>query len=171
MAVSLVRKLWRTEEYEEMIEKGVLDKYDHVELIRGEIVEMAPIGLRHAYCVASLDALLHGLVGRSATVFTQTPIQLPNNSMPEPDVALVRGPLSSYARRRVTAEDVILFVEVSDTTLATDRRVKLPLYAEAGIPEVWIGNVDEDLVDVYSQLANGKYKAVHQFRRGETVPL
>jgi Uma2 family endonuclease len=171
MAIELARKLWTTEEYEQMIEKGILDKYDHVELIRGEIVNMAPIGMRHIYCVASVSRILSRLHEAEVTILMQSPIQLPNNSMPEPDVALLRGPLENYAHRRATVEDVILLVEIADTTLATDRGVKAFLYAEASIAEMWIVNLDEEVIEVYSEPANGKYTRVVRAGRGAEVAL
>lgn len=172
MAVSLARKLWSIDEYEQMIEKGILDKYDRVELIRGEIVEMAPIGVRHAACVTNLEALFHTLLDKeTATVYGQNPVQLPVASEPEPDVALLKGHRSLYRHRRPTAEDVLLLVEASDSTLATDRRVKLPLYAEANIGEVWLVNLDKDVVEVYSEPVGGKYEKMALVGRGEMLAL
>ncbi|MBF6614552.1 MAG: Uma2 family endonuclease [Chloroflexi bacterium] len=171
VAIELARKLWTIEEYEEIIEKGILDKYDHVELIRGEIVNMAPIGMRHVVCVARLDSLFHKLPEREVAIFVQSPIQLQNNSMPEPDVALLRGPLGAFAHRRAIAQDVILLVEVADSTLATDRSVKVPLYAEAVVTEVWIVNLDEEVIEVYSEPEGGKYGSVRRLGRGEEVAL
>src|SRR5437588_1580611 len=114
MAVGLIRKLWTVAEYEEMIEKGILDKYDRVELIRGEIVEMAPIGVRHASCVNDLNALFGRLLDETVIVSVQNPIVLPNDSEPQPDIALLKGHRSLYRRKRPTAEDVLLLVEVAD---------------------------------------------------------
>ncbi len=157
MVVSLARKLWSVDEYERMIEKGILTKDNRVELIRGDIVEMAPIGIRHAACVVALQELFQELLGRAVTVSVQNPIRLPDDSEPEPDVALLRGPSSLYRRRRPQAEDLLLLVEVSDATLATDREVKLPLYAEAGIPQVWLVNLDKDRIEVYTEPLGGRY--------------
>jgi Uma2 family endonuclease len=171
MAVELVRKLWTIEEYEMMIEKGVLTKDNRVELIKGEIVEMAPIGMRHAYCVAALSRIFSRLPENVAVVWVQSPIQLPNDSEPEPDVALLRGPLQSYAHRRATAQDAILVVEVADTTLASDRGVKVPLYAEAGISEMWVVNMDEKTIEVYSEPAVGRYQNLRVAHKGDRLEL
>lgn len=172
MAVNLVRKLWTVDEYEEMIEKGILDKYDHVELIRGEIIEKMPIGVRHAGCVTDLEALFrHLLDDETVTIYGQNPVQMLDDSEPEPDVALLRGHRKIYRQRRPTARDVILLVEVSDSTLATDRRVKIPMYAEAGITDVWLVNLDKDVVEVYSEPVGSKYKKMALVRRGKVLTL
>lgn len=158
MAVSLARKLWSIEEYELMIEKGVLNENTRVELIRGEIIKMAPIGLRHAACVVRLDDLFHELLGRTVIVSVQKPVQLHNDSEPEPDVALLKRRSDAYASKRPTASDVLLLVEVADTTLTTDRSVKVPLYAEAGIATVWLVNFDKTAIEVYSNPVAGTYQ-------------
>jgi Uma2 family endonuclease len=172
MAISLPRKLWTVEEYESMIEKGILNKYHHVELIKGEVVNMARIGLRHASCVTNIQALLHeSLNNQVATIMVQNPVLLPNESEPQPDVAVVKGHRSLYKERRPTVADLLLLVEVADSTLGTDRAIKVPLYAEAGIPEVWLVNLDKSLVEVYSRPEEGKYSNLSLVRRGETLAL
>jgi Uma2 family endonuclease len=171
MATGLARKTWSVEEYEEMIEKGILDKNDHVELIRGEIVNMTPIGMRHAACVTILSSLFYELVGAKATVSVQNPVLLLNHSEPQPDIALLRDHPRAYVRRRPTSTDIILLVEVSDTTLKTDRTIKVPLYAEAGVPEVWIVNLEEDVIEVYTQPEGSQYGEMHSVGRGGTVNL
>jgi Uma2 family endonuclease len=171
MAVELVRKLWTTEEYELMIEKGVLTEDDRVELIRGEIVEMAPMGVRHRACVARLDEILHELLGRRVTIFVQSPIRLPNSSEPEPDIAVLKRSDDAYAAERASTSDIILLVEVADSTLTTDRVAKVPLYADAGLPQVWIVNLQEDVIEVYSQPRSNTYVSVRRVGRGEVVQL
>lgn len=167
----LARKLWSIDEYELMIEKGVLNENTRVELIHGEIVEMAPIGLRHGACVTALEELFHEALGRSVTISVQNPVQLYDESEPEPDLALLKRRTDAYATKRPTAEDVLLVVEVADTTLATDRTVKVPLYADAGIPEVWLVNVDELTMEVYSGSAAGKYSSTTTARLGSSLRL
>jgi Uma2 family endonuclease len=171
MATGLARKLWRIEDYELMIERGILDEDDRVELIRGEIVEMTPIGFRHVNCVINLDALLHRLPEKDVTVSIQNPIQLPNDSVPQPDVALLNGHRSRYTGRRVTSEDALLVVEVSDATLKIDRGIKLPLYAQAGVPEAWIVNLEDDVIEVYSEPVDGVYQKTWVARKGSSIPL
>src|SRR5438128_11861822 len=126
MAVTPTRKLWTTDEYERMIEMGILGKDDRVELINGEILQTAPIGIRHAACVVALQELLHKQLADIATISTQNPIQLPGDSEPQPDIAVLKGKSRLYRRRRPAPDDVLRLIEVSDSTLAGDRPVKLP---------------------------------------------
>src|SRR5262245_60244973 len=133
MALPMPHKLFTIDEYEQMIEAGILHEDDRVELLRGEIVEMAPIGLKHSGCVARLEQLLHEQIGRKAIVWAQNPILLPDDSMPEPDVVLLKWRDDFYTESRPTPEDVLLLVGVTDTSLFSDRIAKLPIYAEAGI--------------------------------------
>lgn len=171
MVIELPRKLWTVDEYELMIEKGVLTGDDRVELIRGEIVQMAPIGPRHAVCVRRLDDLFHDLLQKTVIVSVQSPVRLPDDSEPQPDLALLRRRPDEYAGGHPTAEDILLLIEVSDTTLATDRAAKVPLYAEAGIAEVWLVNLENDGVEVYSELVGGRYTKVDFVGRGQRLRM
>ena len=171
MATGLPLKLWTVDEYEEMIERGILRDDDRVELIRGEIVQMTLIGPRHASCVRRLDDLFHDLLGKSVFVSTQSPVRLPDNSEPQPDVALLRRAERAYEQQHPVVADIYLLIEVSDTTYDSDREVKLPVYAEAGVPETWIVNLEEDVIEVYSELAGGLYQKSRVAARGDTLPL
>jgi len=163
--------MWTIDEYELMIERGILNENERVELIRGEIVKMAPIGIRHAACVTRLQEIFYNLLHQSVTVSIQNPIKLPNNSEPEPDVALLERRSDQYAQRRPTAHDVLLLIEVADTTLATDRSEKVPLYAEAGIQAVWLVNLDKGMVEVYLNPMGKSYQEVHHAGRGQRLSL
>ncbi|HYP42294.1 MAG TPA: Uma2 family endonuclease [Chloroflexia bacterium] len=171
MAIQLTRKQFSIDEYERMIEGGVFDKEDRLELIRGEIVEMALIGLRHAACVARLDALFHEQVSRKAIIWVQNPINLYGGSAPQPDVVLLRPRNDYYASARPTPSDVFLLVEVAESSLAADRGVKLPLYAEAGVGEVWIVNLGQNTVEVYSNPRGNAYQNVRRATKGEVLEL
>lgn len=171
MATGLARKLWSIEEYERMIEQGILTKDNRVELIRGEIVEMAPIGLRHAACVSRLEEIFHEMLGRRVNVSVQNPIMLPNNSEPEPDLALFKRREDHYESRRPTEHDALLVVEVTDSALVTDRMDKVPLYAEAGISEVWLVNLDEGVLEVYADPIAGVYSERRRALQGEELTL
>src|SRR5690348_10749636 len=105
MATRLERKLWTIEEYELMIERGILNEDERLELIRGEVVEMTPIGMRHAGCVTRIQRIFDRLPEDLATAWVQNPVLLPDDSMPQPDVTLLRGPVDPYTRRRPTTED------------------------------------------------------------------
>jgi Uma2 family endonuclease len=136
-------------EYEEMIEHGILTEEDHVELIHGEILQKMTVGDRHAACVKRLNRILSRVAGDHAIVSIQDPIRL-FDSVPEPDVALLRPRADFYATAKPVAEDVLLVIEVADSSLDFDREVKLPLYARAGIPEFWLVNLVDDTLEFHS---------------------
>ncbi len=156
MALSIPRKLFSIDEYERMIEASVFEEDARIELIEGEIVEMSPISPPHSACVTRLNLLLHELLGRSAHIWVQNSIRLPNNSRPEPDVAVMKWRDDFYEEMHPTPGDVLLLIQVSDTTLKDDKLVKIPLYARAGIQEVWIVSLGERVIEVYSNPHKGK---------------
>jgi Uma2 family endonuclease len=172
-AVRVKRRLFTLEEYEHMIDAGVFNEDEHIELIRGEIVGMAPIGLPHEVCVARLTRLLGRVAGNEAFVWPQNnPVSLPgSNSRPEPDATLLKWRDDFYAGKRPEPEDVLLVVEVAETSMRYDRTVKAPLYAEAGIPEYWIVNLRDGVIEVYTDPADGAYKQTRKAKRGDTLPL
>jgi len=137
MLVQPTRRLFTAEEYHRMGEAGILHDDDRVELIEGEIVEMAPIGSRHFHAVTTLTHALVKAVGERALVSIQGPLRLSERTEPQPDVVLLRR-RADYRARGPHAEDALLVVEVADTTLGYDRGTKLRLYARAAIPEAWI---------------------------------
>lgn len=154
-------------EYQLLGEIGVLHEDDHFELIEGEIVEMAAMGHRHNRCVDQLSRLLHDVVPRTYFVRVQGSIRLFGHSEPEPDIALVydRGPDVV-----ATEADVPLVIEVSDSTLVEDRKVKLPLlYARAGIPETWLVDVKAGMVERHTEPRDGRYTQRVTARAGETL--
>jgi Uma2 family endonuclease len=152
-----------------MAEAGVLTPEDRVELIEGEIIKMSPIGSSHAACVGRLDDLVGDALKPKLMVRMQNPIRLDDFSEPVPDVAVVSARIDYYADRHPTPEDVLLIIEVADTTLLTDRNIKIPLYAGTGIPESWLVNLPKELIEVYFDLNNGKYRECRKFKRGEVV--
>jgi len=154
-------------EFERMGEAGVFTKDARLELIEGEIIEMSPIGSRHAACVNFLSRFLNRTVGHIALVSTQNPIRLNDFSEPEPDLALLRLRDDFYRDAHPTPADVLLIIEVADTTLAYDRQVKVPLYAKAGVAEVWIINLTDEQIEVCTELTEGAYQARVNFRRGD----
>lgn len=129
-------------DYHRMAEAGILGEDDRVELIEGEIIDMTPIGSRHAGAVARVQTALQEAVGGQALVWVQNPVALGANSEPQPDLALLRPRHDFYAESLPQPGDVLLLIEVSDRSLAYDRDVKLPLYAAHGIPEVWLVDLD-----------------------------
>ena len=132
--IELPRRRFTVEEYHRMAEAGILHESDRVELIEGEVVQMTPIGLHHAACVAQFAHRLAVAVGGRALLWPQNPIQLHHDSEPQPDVVVLRLRPDGYRRHPAQPEDVLLVVEVADTSYRYDHGVKLPLYARAGIP-------------------------------------
>jgi Uma2 family endonuclease len=166
----LPRHRWTVEEYHRMGEVGLLDPDVRVELIEGEIVEMAPIGDAHAAISNRLTRLLVVTVGERGIVAVGNPVRLNQNSEPQPDFSVLR-PRGDYETRGPCPDDVMLAVEVSDTTLRRDRRVKLALYARAGIPEFWIVNLETREVEIYRSPAGDVYASVEQKGPGDVTTI
>ena len=145
-------------EYYRMAEANILTEEDRVELIAGQIVAMSPIGSRHAACVKRLNLLLGKMIGDSILLGVQDPIALDAYSEPEPDLVLLRPRADFYAAAHPSAGDVLLAVEVADTSASYDREVKVPLYAQAGIPEVWLIDLQQDRIEVYARPQGNAYQ-------------
>ena len=168
--VELARRLFTVDEYYRMAEAGILNENDRVELIEGEIVEMVPIGSRHASVVDDLNALFSSLTTREqAIVRVQGPIRLDNMSEPQPDIAVLRPRPDRYREGHPTPDDVLLLIEVADSSVSSDRSVKLPLYAQSGIAEVWIVDLSTGRIEVYSRPENGTYADVSTAGHGDAV--
>jgi len=121
-----------------MGEAGIFAAGDRVELIDGEVIDLPPIGALHAAIVARLTAFLCRTVGLGVIVRCQNPLRLDDSSEPEPDIALLRPRADGYMSAHPGPEDVLVVIEVADTSLAYDLGVKVPLYARHGIPEAWV---------------------------------
>jgi Uma2 family endonuclease len=173
MAVMLRRYRFTVDEYDRMAAAGVLTQCDRVELLDGEIVEMSPIGDRHAGVVARLTNLLSQRLGARAIVWPQNPVGLRVvRSVPQPDVALLRPRADFYTTGRPGPDDILLVIEVMDTSADTDRGVKLPLYARAGLGETWLVDLSADVIEVHRRPGPAGYPDTRVFRRGESiVPL
>lgn len=171
MSVQVERRHFSVNEYNRMAETGILSEDDRVELIEGEIIEMSPIGSRHAACVRRLDALFNRELQGAAQVSAQNPILIDDYSQPEPDVALLKPRSDYYSEEHPAAGDVLLVVEVADTSVEYDRQVKTPLYARAGVGEMWLVNLQEDAVEVYTRPESGTYRERIQLTRGDSISL
>lgn len=163
----VTRRRFTVHEYHKMAEAGILHEDDRIELIDGELVEMTAIGTRHFSCVNRLTHLLVGKVGDDATVSVQNPVRLNEYAEPQPDVALIRA--RDYKESLPTPEDVLVLIEVSDTTLAYDRGLKLSRYAQAGIPEVWIVDLGGEKIEHHTGPSGDLYRHVELVRRDETI--
>jgi Uma2 family endonuclease len=157
-ALPLRRHLFSVEEYHEMGRAGILGPESRVELIDGELIDMAPIGSRHASVVAQLTMLFSRQVGDKALVWTQNPFIARPRSEPQPDVTLLRPRPDDFRNSLPTPDDILLLVEVSDTTLQYDRSVKVPLYARYGIGEVWIVNLPARMLEIHREPKDGAYR-------------
>jgi Uma2 family endonuclease len=169
MAMPLVLRRFTVDEYQRMGEAGVFHEDDRVELLDGRIVEMTPIGSEHAGCVKQLCQLLYAAAGRAITVGVQDPLVLGTYSTPQPDIAVLKPRPEGYRKRHPHADDCFLVVEVADTSVASDRSDKVPLYAHAGIPEVWLVNLPAGSIEVYRTPQAGRFTDVRTARRGETL--
>ncbi len=158
-------------DYHRMHEAGILGEDDRVELIDGEVRQMSPIGILHAATVKRYTALLYRRVGNDAVVSVQDPIQLNDSSEPQPDIALLRYRADFYRKALPIAADVLLLIEVSDSTLAEDRLEKLPRYALAGIPEVWLTDVAGEAVERYTEPHGDQYATKQTFKRGQHISV
>ncbi len=167
---SQLAKHWITvDEYERMGEAGIFHPDVRLELLEGEIYQMSPIGITHAACVDYLSRFFNRYFGDRVIVRVQNPIRLNDLSEPQPDVALLRWRDDFYRRAHPTPADVLLVVEVADSTVETDRSYKVPLYARAGIPEVWLVNLPEERIELFAEPDGGAYQVTRDFERGEDV--
>jgi len=169
MTVQLVRRLFTVADYHKMAEAGILGEDDRVELLNGEIVAMSPIGSRHAACVDRLTQYLVVRVAGRAIVRVQNPIRLGEHSEPQPDVALLKPRPDFYAEAHPGPEDVLLVVEVAETSAAVDREVKVPLYARFGVPEVWLADLAGEQIEVFRQPSAQGYRELRVLRRGDSL--
>lgn len=153
-----LRFLINVEQYHRMGEVGIIPPDARVELIEGEVLRMPPIGTRHAFAVATLNELLGDpLITARGFLWPQNPVVLSSMSEPQPDLVLLRRPESAYRDAAPRPQDVLLLIEVADSTLAFDRRRKVPLYARHGVVETWIVNVPERCLEVFREPAEVGY--------------
>lgn len=169
MSVQKNRRMFNVSDYYRMAAAGVFSEDDRLELVEGEILEMSPTGSRHAARVDRLNAALGRLVSGAAIVRVQSPIRLNDFSEPLPDISLLKPRDDYYERSHPTPGDVLLVVEVADTSAAYDRGVKVPLYARAGVPEVWLVDLTKGEVEVYSRPEGGAYRDVRRVPRGQRL--
>ena len=168
MAMPLTHHRFTVDEFQRMAQTGILDEDARVELLDGQIVEMSPIGPRHAGCVRLLIRLLSRAADR-VMIDVQNPVVLGTYAAPQPDLAILRLRADDYAHAHPGPDDILLVIEVADTSVATDRERKLPLYATAGIPEAWLVNLPEDVIEIHREPRNGIYTVRQIIRRGETL--
>jgi len=148
---------------------GILAEDDRLELIDGDLIDMTPIGSRHAGAVSRLTRLFGAAVGADAIVSVQNPVQLDRYSQPQPDLALLRSRADFYAQSHPQPADVLLIVEVAEASLNYDRDVKVPLYARHGIPEVWLLDVAARCLTVFRAPGSDGYGEQRRIVSAESI--
>lgn len=169
MAIGVRTRRFSVEEYHRMVRAGILKEDDRVELIEGAIIEMTPIGPRHAFYVDRLTQRLVEALGNRAVVRVQGPISLGPHSEPQPDLAVLRPPLTRYRDAHPGPTDVLLVVEVAESSVDDDKRRKLPLYARAGVRETWLVNLPAQTIEVYRAPTLEGYRDVRTLGRGQRL--
>ena len=164
-------RLFTNAEYHAMGDAGIFAPDERVQLVAGEIVVMSPMGSRHAAAIilAIEEFSTSGRLAGRASVQAQGPLALPDFSEPEPDFMLLVRRENGYALAHPRPADVLLLVEVADSTLAYDRNVKLPLYAAAGIPESWLMNLQDDVIEAHANPSPDGYRTVQRYRAGDVI--
>lgn len=156
MAIRPQRRLFTVDEYHRMVEAGILAEDDRVELLNGEIVAMTPIGPRHAFSVRQFAHHLIERLGDRAVVGIQDPVTLDDLSEPQPDIFVAKLPRETYATRHPGPDDLLIVIEVADSSVASDRAAKVPKYAATGIPETWLVDLERDQIEVYRRSRVGR---------------
>lgn len=171
MPLDICRRLFTVEEYHLLARTGVLKEDDRVELIRGEIIMMSPIGPRHAFRVSWLTELLTERTGKAGRIWTQNPVILDPGTEPQPDILILKRRDDYFREHLPDRTDVLLAIEVADTSLAYDRQIKRPLYAEAGVPEYWIVDINDNLLERHTGPRHDGYAHLDRLRSGDSVTL
>jgi Uma2 family endonuclease len=166
MSVELQRRRFTVEDFLAMAEAGILGEDERVELIEGDIIDMPPIGSPHASCVDRLNHFIAARAAGAAIIRVQNPVWISDLSLPQPDLALLRPKGDFYKSGHPRPADTLLVVEVAHTTLSYDRGVKLPLYAAASIPEVWIVDIEGHAIEVYRDPKRARFTTEETLRRG-----
>lgn len=168
-APALERRRFTVDEYHRMVAAGVLGPDERVELLDGEVVRVSPMGSPHAACVRRLSRLLGRGAGDRAQVAVQLPLRLDAHSEPEPDVALLRPRDDDYAAAHPGPADALLVVEVGDSSVLADRDVKAPLYAHAGVGELWLVDLRAGTITRLRRPAGDRYEDVAVLGPGATL--
>jgi Uma2 family endonuclease len=166
--LTIPRRALTVDEYHKMGEAGVLKENDRVELIEGELIKMAPIGGRHLQLVNIVSHIFHLAVGDKAVVSTQNPILLPPHNEPQPDIVLL-APELRYRQVVPTLQDILLVIEIADTTLIYDRDTKIPIYARHGIAEAWLLDAENKKTFIFLDPGPQGYRQMKSPKNDETV--
>jgi Uma2 family endonuclease len=170
MAAVLTRVRFTVDDYHRMADAGILAEDDRVELIDGEIVRMSPVGAQHAGTTKKLNRLLTLTLGDAAMIGVQDPVRLADDTEPEPDISVLRPRADFYRQSHPVPPEILLLIEVADTSLLADRLVKIPRYARAGVPEVWLVDLDHRRIERHTGPAAAGYTDVTVIAAGESLP-
>ena len=168
--MSIVTAKWSLQDYHQMIDTGLLNDRK-VELLSGEIIEMSPESVPHSFYCRETGEYLRQLLGDRAKISEAHPISLPNNSEPEPDIAIVKMPAVLYRDRHPQVADIFWLIEVSNSTLIKDLGMKKDIYADAGISEYWVMNLQESVLVVFRDLTESGYQSETTLNSGIISPL
>jgi Uma2 family endonuclease len=169
MQIEVTKKLFTVDDYYRMAEAGIIGPEERTELIDGEIIQKSPPGNRHVACVNRANTTFVEAFRQRAIVSVQNPLRLNIYNEPQPDIVVLQPRSDFYESIRFSPEHVFFVVEISDTSPAFDRKVKLARYAEFGVPEVWIEDLKHDLLLVFRELEGKSYKSSLSLRRGDSV--
>jgi len=158
-------------QYHLMYETGVFAESDRLELINGEIKTMSPIGRKHAACINRLVTAFTQKLGKRIVLSVQNSIRLEDNSEPQPDLAILKPRDDFYEDTLPSPADILLIIEVADSSIAYDRDIKAPLYATAGIPEMWLFDVNNKTIASFSQPSSLGYKQLQRYDRGDRLTM
>ena len=171
MPVQSRENCFSVEQYHQLVERGLLTEDSPVELIEGEVVPMSPIGSRHAGIVNRSSTYLNRMLSDIVLVSVQNPIRLSHVSEPQPDIALLRPRKDFYSHSHPGPEDVLVVIEVADESLRFDRTVKLPLYARARVQQVWLIDLQNNLVEIHSKPRGSRYQKIVSLNMGERLMI
>jgi Uma2 family endonuclease len=171
METEVAKKLFTVDEYYRMGQAGIFHPEARLELIEGEIIEMSPVGDRHIGCVNRATALFSTRLAGKVVVSVQNAVRLSRYTEPQPDIVLARPRKDYYSTRRILPRDTFLVIEISDSTIRYDRNRKMPLYAKSRVPELWIENLQENVILVYRNPAPETFATSLVFTRGQSISM
>lgn len=171
MSLELRRFRFHVDHYYHLAEIGILSPEDRVELSRGEIIKKEPQSSHHASCIMRLNHLINPKTNSKSILRIRGPIRIDQYSEPEPDLSLLNYQSDYYVKSHPQPKDVFLIIEVADFELTYDEQTKLPLYAEANIPEVWLVNLNENVIEIYRKPDGNNYQEIQQYQRQDEITV
>ena len=164
-------RLITVSEYDRMIEAGIYTENDRIELLNGEIIELMPKGPKHVYFNEAIAEFFKERLGKTVDVRSQNPIVLGDFSEPEPDIVLAKPPRENYLEKHPTPADILLVMEISDTTLAYDREDKALAYSRSGIGQYLLLNLQNETLEDYREPGADGYGFKRTLRKGDILTL